>query len=102
MILVEFLYCDTESLENGGQLLLLFRIGRIFVYRPQSLYILILILKVLERKFSATWIITFLPVIGFDVAIDLFDKRERSLIRGVDLQPADASYEGCRIPKCLI
>jgi hypothetical protein len=41
-------------------------------------------------------------VVGFDVTIDLFDKSERFLIRGVDLQPADASYEGCCVPKCFM
>lgn len=33
------------------------------------------------------------------VIIDLFDKSERFLIGGIDLQPADASYEGCCVPK---
>ena len=102
MILTEFLCCDTESLKNGGQLLFSFRIGRVFVCRPQCLRTLVFVSEVLYRKFSAIYLITFLFIVGFEVTIDLFDKSERFLIGGVDLQPADASNEGCCVPICFV
>ncbi len=98
MLIAEFLCCDTKSLKNGGQLLFLFRIGRIFVCRPQCLRILVFILEVFQRKFSATWIITLFGIVGFDIAIDLFDKSERSLIGRVNLKPANSSLEGRCVP----
>jgi hypothetical protein len=46
MILAEFLCCVTEGLKKGGQLLFPFRIGRVFVCRPQCLRTLVLVLEV--------------------------------------------------------
>ena len=98
MVLAEFLCCNTEGLENGGQLLFLFRIGRLFVSRPQCLRILVLVLEILKREFSATRIIAFFGIVGLDVAVDLFDKSERSLIGRINLKSANSPLKGCCVP----